>query len=117
MQRSVNLIKNESADDIIIQNYMALLACILNPKLSSSSALKFFNISDSDEIDSYALQKSKTNRISKCREIKVLDTFTNEELLFKSVYEAEEYTGIKRESIYVYIKRNILGKRRFKFRY
>ena len=108
-------------NDLTIRNYMALLACILNPKLSHNKSLKLFDISDRSEIEfdkeNNALKKAEKNVCKDYRKIKVMDTLNNEELIFNSVYEAESYTGIKKENIYVYIQRKILGKRRYKFSY
>ena len=109
-------------NDLTKRNYMALLACILNPKLTYSQALKLFDISDRSilefEYSTKSLKKSKKNSYKKdYRKIKVIDTFTNEEFIFDSVYEAEIHTGIKKENIYVYIQRNILGKRRYSYSY
>ncbi|CEK35432.1 hypothetical protein UMC2_23881 [[Clostridium] sordellii] len=92
-----------------IENYIALLSCILNPKLTPAMALKRIGIEDDN--------KNKYNGKSKFRKIKVIDTLTNKELIFDSVYEAEKYTGINKVNIYVYIKRDILGKKRYKFSY
>ena len=91
------------------ENYMALLACILDSKLTPAMALKRIGIEDDN--------KNKYNNNSKFRKIKIIDTLTNKELIFDSVYEAEKYTGINKVNIYVYIKRDILGKKRYKFSY
>ncbi|MBS6025917.1 MAG: hypothetical protein KIB00_17735 [Paeniclostridium sordellii] len=116
-----SIVENQFNDDLTMRNYMALLACILNPKLNYKSSLKLFDISDRNEIEfdkeNNALKKIKKIGCKDYRKIKVIDTLTNEELIFNSVYEAESYTGIKKENIYVYIQRQILGKRRYKFSY
>lgn len=116
-----SIVENQFNDDLTIRNYMALLACILNPKLSHNKSLKLFDISDKSEIkfdkENNTLKKSEKNVYKNYRKIKVMDTLNNEELIFNSVYEAESYTGIKKENIYVYIQRQILGKRRYKFSY
>lgn len=110
MKMNRNLIANQYNYDLTMLNYMALLACILNPKLSVSSSLRLLSISNNYEIDN---KKSYKNY----RKVKVIDIVTSEEFIYDSIYEAESYTGIKKENIYVYIKRNIRGKRRFKFSY
>lgn len=118
---SKNSIENVFNDDLIMRNYMALLACILNPKLKYNDSLKFFEISDRSnlEIDfkNNTIKKVKKNRYKNYRKIKMLDTLTNEERIFESVCEVESQTGIKKENIYVYISKNVLGKRRYKFSY
>lgn len=117
---SKNLIAYQFNDDITIRNYMALLACILNPKLNYNTSLRIFDISNKNKLKIDSTSDSLRvfgKKYKHYRKIKVIDTFTNERLIFDSVYEAESYTGIKKENIYVYIPRNILGKSRYKFTY
>lgn len=94
--------------DKTIENYMALMACILNPKLSGNKALRIFGLIENNEC---------SNRNSNYKKIKVLDTFSNEEKIFESVYEVEKYTGISKINIYIYIYRKVLGKNRYRFTY
>lgn len=114
---SKNFKKNQGKDDLK-NNYMALLACILNNNLSSSSALRILGVLNKSDIE----MDSRGNKLHKYpnknyRKVKVIDVLTNKEFIFDSIYEAEEYTGIKKDNIYVYIPRNIAGKRRYKFSY
>lgn len=109
--------KNQIKDDLK-SNYMALLACILNNNLSSSSSLRLLGVlSKSDtEFESRGNTSQKDSNKS-YKKVKVIDILTNKEFIFNSIHEAEEYTGIKKDNIYVYIPRNIAGKRRYKFSY
>lgn len=114
----INFEEYKFNDDLTMRNYFALLACILNDNLSRNRSLNLFGISYNDELNSNCKENKKVfEKCKKLRKIKVLDVLNNEEKIFNSVHEAELYTGIKRESIYIYIPRGVLGKRRYKFSY
>lgn len=42
----MRFIQNQFNDDLTLRNYLALMACILNPNLSYNRALNLFEISD-----------------------------------------------------------------------
>ncbi|CEK36664.1 hypothetical protein UMC2PCS14_00881 (plasmid) [[Clostridium] sordellii] len=117
----MTFIQNQFNDDLTLRNYLALMACILNPDLNHNRALNLFDISDKKSLeinpDSGSFKKSSNKHNRDFKKIKVIDTLNNNEIIFNSVYEAENYTGIKKENIYVYIPRGILGGRRYKFYY
>lgn len=80
MRMSKHTILKQFNDDLTTRNYMALLACILNPKLSHNKALKLFDIADRStlEFDSTTKNFKKVkNKLSKdYRKIKVIDIFS-----------------------------------------
>lgn len=118
---SKNLIKSQLNDDLIILNYLALLACILDPKLTCNKSLILFGIANKNELEfdsnTNTFKKFNTRLYKNYKKIEVIDILNNENLIFESIHDAESYTGIKKENIYVYISKNILGKRRYKFNY
>lgn len=114
-----NLYYNAFNDDLTMRNYMALMACILNPRLRKTDALKIFGIRDNDklEVDPVDGQLKKVSvRNQKYRnKIRVKDVISGEEKICESIREAEVYTKVDRNYIYTYMKKDIAYKKRYKF--
>ncbi|GIM32743.1 hypothetical protein [Paraclostridium bifermentans] len=102
-----------SCDFELTDNYMALLACILNPQLSIGKAVKYITLEDvKDKKGGEYRQPSKARQSQKYR-VKVIDEVENKEYDFDNLTDCCEFLNIRRADITTYIKHN----RRFKKRY
>lgn len=93
------------------ENYMALLACILNPKLTVGKAIKHIvleNIKDS-ETREYKRTNQKHNY-----KVKVLDEVENKEIEFDKLSDCCEFLNMRRADITTYIKHNRLFRKRYR---
>ncbi|MBN8046916.1 hypothetical protein J0A94_03680 [Paraclostridium bifermentans] len=102
-----------TCDFELTDNYMALLACILNPKLSIGKAVKYITLEDvKDKNGGEYRQPSKPRKKHRYR-VKVIDEVENKEYDFDNLTDCCEFLNIRRADITTYIKLN----RRFKKRY
>lgn len=93
------------------ENYMALLACILNPKLTIGKAVKHIvleNIKDS-ETREYKRTNQKHNY-----KVKVLDEVESKEIEFDNLDDCCEFLNMRRADITTYIKNNRLFRKRYR---
>lgn len=93
------------------ENYMALLACILNPKLTIGKAIKHIvleNIKDSET------KKTKRTNQKHNYKVKVLDEVESKEIEFDNLSDCCEFLNMRRADITTYIKHNRLFRKRFR---
>lgn len=104
-----------TCDFELTANYMALLACILNPKLSIGKAIKCITLDNSKdaEVGEYRKVKPKQNHNYK---VKVLDEFENKEIEFDNLSDCCEFLNMRRADITTYIKHNRLFRKRYRIR-
>lgn len=95
------------------ENYMALLACILNPKLTIGKAIKHIvleNIKDSET------KKTKRTNQKHNYKVKVLDEVESKEIEFDNLSDCCEFLNMRRADITTYIKHNRLLKNRYRLK-
>lgn len=97
---------NPFEDDLTMRNYLALYACIVNPKLSYNRALNIFEIPSS-----YKNTREKNSDLG--YKVKVIDTWTNESIICEDVNEVRELLGLNQKDIYAYIEIGYLHKQRY----
>lgn len=102
---------NNSCDFELTDNYMALLACILNPKLSIGKAIKYITLEDVR--DKSGGEYRKTRQSYKCR-VKVIDEVENKDYDFDNLGDCCEFLNIRRADITTYIKHNRKLKKRYR---
>ncbi|MDU6113792.1 MAG: NUMOD1 domain-containing DNA-binding protein [Paeniclostridium sordellii] len=104
-----------TCDFDLTDNYMALLACILDPKLSIGKAVKYIALDDSKDPEGgdYRKVKPKQNHNYK---VKVLDEVENKEIEFDNLSNCCEFLNMRRADITTYIKHNRLFKKRYRIR-
>ncbi|WP_250674930.1 hypothetical protein LZ906_006605 [Paraclostridium ghonii] len=94
-------------------NYIALLACILNPKLSIGKAIKYITLEDAKDKQGGEYRPPSKPRKKHEYRAKVIDELENKEYEFDNLGDCCEFLNMRRADITTYIKRN----RRFKKRY
>ncbi|WP_343102041.1 hypothetical protein [Romboutsia sp. MSSM.1001216sp_RTP31141st1_G3_RTP31141_220114] len=92
-------------DDLTMRNYLALYACIINPKLSYNRALAIFEIPRDKKIN---------NINSKNEIIHVMDIYTKKKYIFTSREDLEIKTGIKPKYVSIYYSKKFNFKNRYK---
>ena len=95
---------NPFEDDLTMRNYLALYACIVNPKLSYNRALNIF--------ESYKNTREKNSDLG--YKINVIDTWTDESIVCEDVNEVRELLGLNQKDIYAYIEIGYLDKKRYR---
>lgn len=97
----------------LTDNYMALLACILDPSLSIGKAVKYIALDDSKDPEGgdYRKVKPKQNHNYK---VKVLDEVENKEIEFDKLSDCCEFLNMRRADITTYIKHNRLFRKRYR---
>lgn len=93
------------------ENYMALLACILNPKLTIGKAVKHIVLDDIK--DSGVREYKRTNQKHNYK-VKVLDEVENKEIEFDNLSDCCEFLNMRRADITTYIKHNRLFRKRYR---
>lgn len=102
-----------SYDFNLTENYMALLACILNPNLSIGKVIKhitLYNPKD-DKGGHYRKVKPKQNHNYK---VKVLDEVENKEMEFDSLDDCCKFLDMRSADITTYINHNRLFRKRYR---
>lgn len=117
-------------DDKTMRNYMALMACILNPKLTHSRAVRIFSLNcEGDkrnslycEIqceDKYKKQEVVKDKpcldIDKVDKLNVLDTKTNTYCEFDNIKSLEKALGIDKKQVKKYLESGELFLNQYKF--
>lgn len=121
-------------DDKTMRNYMALLACILNPKLTHSRAVRIFSLNcEGDKRNSLFSEKQGENQckdklknqevvkvkpcldIDKANKFNVLDTKTNTYCEFDNIKKLEKTLGIDRKQFKRYLESEELFLNQYKF--
>ncbi|WP_250673521.1 hypothetical protein LZ906_007765 [Paraclostridium ghonii] len=98
----------------LTDNYMALLACILNPKLSIGKAIKYITLEEiKDKKGGEYRQPSRPRKDNKYR-VKVIDEVENEEYEFCNLGDCCKFLNMRRADITTYIKLNIRFKKRYR---
>lgn len=95
------------------ENYMALLACILNPKLSIGKAIRNITLDETKNSEGGEYRKTKQKHNYK---VKVLDEVENKEIEFDNLSNCCEFLNMRRADITTYIKHNRLFKKRYRIR-
>lgn len=96
------------------ENYMALLACILNPKLSIGKAIKYITLEDVKDINNGEYRQSSKQRQKHEYRVKVMDEVKNEEREFNNLDDCCEFLNMRRADITTYIKHNSLFRKRYR---
>ena len=117
-------------DDLTMRNYMALTACILNPKLTHSRAVRIFNLNcEGDKrnglyCENQCEDKIKTQEvvkvkpcldIDKVNKLNVLDTKTNTYCEFDNIKSLEKTLGIDKKQVKKYLESEELFLNQYKF--
>lgn len=109
-------------DDKTMRNYMALMACIINPKLTHSRAVRIFSLNcEGDKRNSlYCENKEIVNikprlDIDKVNKFKVLDNKTNTYCEFDNIKKLEKTLGINKKQIKKYLESEELFLNKYKF--
>ena len=104
---------SNSYDFDFTDNYMALLACILNPSLTIGKAIKQITLYDpkDDKGGYYRKVKPKQNHNYK---VKVLDEVEKKEIEFDELDDCCKFLDMRRADITTYIKHNRLFRKRFR---
>ncbi|MCJ8342841.1 MAG: NUMOD1 domain-containing DNA-binding protein [Cetobacterium sp.] len=121
-------------DDLTIRNYMALTACILNPKLTQSRAIRMFSLNcEADKRNRlYSEKRSKykfDNKpkkqeiikiklcldIDKVNKLNVLDIKTNTYCEFDNIKSLEKTLGINKKQVKKYLESEELFLDQYKF--
>lgn len=101
-----------SYDFDFTENYMALLACILNKKLTVSKAISLIALQS--VVDSRnGFKEPKGDELYKCR-AKVIDTQTNKEYVFNTLSDCCRFLNLDRKQITNYIKTEHLVRGRYR---
>lgn len=93
------------------ENYMALLACILNHKLTIGTAVKHIAL---DNIKESETRKYKRTNQKHNYKIKVLDEVESKEIEFNNLSDCCEFLNMRRSDITTYIKNNRLFRKRYR---
>ncbi|WP_460423655.1 hypothetical protein, partial [Paraclostridium sordellii] len=104
---------SNACDFNFTENYMALLACILNHELSIGKAIK--NIVLDDPKDSKGGEYRKV--ISKQEnnyKVKVIDEVENKDIEFDKIDDCCKFLNMRRADITTYIKHNRLFRKRYR---
>ncbi|CEN87314.1 hypothetical protein [Paraclostridium sordellii] len=104
---------SNSCDFDFTDNYLALLACILNPSLSIGKAIKHIVLDDpkDDKGGHYRNIKPKQNYNYK---VKVVDEVEEKEMEFDGLDDCCKFLDMRRADITTYIKHNRLFRKRFR---
>lgn len=93
------------------ENYMALLACILNPKLTIGKAVKHIVL---DNIKDSETKKTKRTNQKHNYKVKVLDEVETKTIEFDNLDDCCEFLNMRRADITTYIKNNRLFRKRYR---
>lgn len=96
------------------ENYMALLACILNPKLTIGKAVKHIVL---ENIKDFETKKTKRTNQKHNYKVKVLDEVETKAIEFNNLDDCCEFLNMRRADITTYIKHNRLFKKRYRIQY
>lgn len=102
-----SLTYNPFEDDLTMRNYLALYACIVNPKLSYNRALAIF------EINSEVKSKNLLRKSRMGYKVKITDIHTKEILICEDSIEIQELIGINQRAVSIYIKHGYLYNKRY----
>ncbi|CEQ04110.1 group I intron endonuclease [[Clostridium] sordellii] len=102
-----------TCDFELTANYMALLACILNPKLSIGKAIKCITLDDPKDAEAREYRKVKPKQNHNYK-VKVLDEVENKEIEFDNLSNCCEFLNMRRADITTYIKHNRLFRKRYR---
>ncbi|CEO27106.1 hypothetical protein [Paraclostridium sordellii] len=95
------------------ENYMALLACILNPKLSIGKAIKHIILEDARYGEGGAYRNIKSPKKSYNYRARVTDEVENKVYEFNTLNDCCKFLNIRRSDITIYIKHKIKFKKRY----
>lgn len=102
-----------TCDFELTANYMALLACILNPKLSIGKAIRNITLDEAKDSEGGEYRKTKQKHNYK---VKVLDEVENKEIEFDNLNNCCEFLNMRRADITTYIKNNRLFRKRYRIK-
>ena len=95
------------------ENYMALLACILDSRLTIGQAIKYITLDDYRDTEGGNYKKVK-RRQNHNYKVKVIDEVENKEIEFDKIYDCCKFLNMRRADITTYIKHNRLFRKRYR---